>query len=512
MANTTLQLATFGQLDRIFGLPVAQLANTFGNILPPGATANPIHVALPAGWSDVGPAALGMGPDSVDSDGYYIIESPLTGRTFSGPQAKIYEERDTSGHVTRLSVTFAGTNSPVDLLDYTQLNSGEIAPYMEQLLTAVRDYALRNGLTADDVIVTGYSLGAAYTNIMAKYADTLAGGFFADSSYVAHAVPYTYEGQDRVLNIGFENDIVHRAAGDFDSLGEAVDAAPGLIGQDYALQSSTDNLILFSDDYANPAWPYGPFALYNIPGGWAAHVAGITSDAVTRITQSAFYDLTSRDSLVIVSNLTAATRDIAWVEDLARPSDRHGHVGDSAFLIGSQFGDRLRGNVGNDYIDGAGGDDVIRPGTGQNRIEGGAGHRHARTVRIDARLERVAPGGRHHRLLLQILRPEHRLGGRKGDVPRHRAMGWTPLHDRGRSAGRPDVQRHVRTFRPGHRLYRRAAGYGRRGCVDGFAGLRPGGQRHADRYQRQRSSLWRQRRRSARRARRQRLALWWGRQ
>ncbi len=240
LANTTLQLATFGQLDRIFGLPVAQLANTFGNILPPGATANPIHVALPAGWSDVGPAALGMGPDSVDSDGYYIIESPLTGRTFSGPQAKIYEERDTSGHVTRLSVTFAGTNSPVDLLDYTQLNSGEIAPYMEQLLTAVRDYALRNGLTADDVIVTGYSLGAAYTNIMAKYADTLAGGFFADSSYVAHAVPYTYEGQDRVLNIGFENDIVHRAAGDFDSLGEAVDAAPGLIGQDYALQSSTD--------------------------------------------------------------------------------------------------------------------------------------------------------------------------------------------------------------------------------------------------------------------------------
>ena len=373
LANTTLQLATFGQLDRIFGLPVAQLANTFGNILPPGATANPIHVALPAGWSDVGPAALGMGPDSVDSDGYYIIESPLTGRTFSGPQAKIYEERDTSGHVTRLSVTFAGTNSPVDLLDYTQLNSGEIAPYMEQLLTAVRDYALRNGLTADDVIVTGYSLGAAYTNIMAKYADTLAGGFFADSSYVAHAVPYTYEGQDRVLNIGFENDIVHRAAGDFDSLGEAVDAAPGLIGQDYALQSSTDNLILFSDDYANPAWPYGPFALYNIPGGWAAHVAGITSDAVTRITQSAFYDLTSRDSLVIVSNLTAATRDIAWVEDLARPSDRHGHVGDSAFLIGSQFGDRLRGNVGNDYIDGAGGDDVIRPGTGQNRIEGGLG-------------------------------------------------------------------------------------------------------------------------------------------
>lgn len=373
LANTSLQLATYGQLDRIFGLPVARLANAFGDILPPGATANRIHVALPPGWSDVGPAALGLGPESVDSDGYYIIPSPLTGRTYSGPQAKIYEERDAGGHVTRLSVTFAGTNSPADLPDYTQLNSGEIAPAMDQLLSAVRDYALRHGLGADDVIVTGYSLGAAYTNIMAKYADTLAGGFFADSSYVAHAVPYTYEGDDRVLNIGFENDVVHRAAGNFDSLGEAVAAAPGLIGQDYALGSSTDNLILFGDDYANPAWPYGPFALYNIPGGWAAHVAGVSSDAVTRITQSAFYELTSRDSLVIVSNLSGATRDAVWVEDLDRPSDRHGHVGDSAFLIGSQYGDRLRGNVGNDYIDGMAGDDIIRPGAGQNRIEGGLG-------------------------------------------------------------------------------------------------------------------------------------------
>lgn len=373
LANTSLGLATFGQLDRIYGIQVASLANGFGQALPPGATANKTNVALPAGWSEVGPSSLGLGPDAVDYDGYYVIESPLTGRTYSGPQAKIYEERNVRGQVTRLSVMFAGTNSPVDLADYLQLNSGEIAPKMNPLLTAVRNYAIGKGLTADDVIVTGYSLGAAYTNIMAKYADTLAGGFFANSNYIAHAVPYTYEGNDRVLNIGYENDVVHRAAGNFDSLGGAVTAAPGLMGQDYALGSSTDNLILFGDDYANPAWPYGPFALYNIPGGWAAHVAGLTSDAVARITQSAFYGETARDSLVIVSNLTGATRGVTWVEDLHRPSDRHDHVGDSAFLIGSQYDDRLRGNVGNDYIDAMAGDDTIRPGDGQNRIEGGSG-------------------------------------------------------------------------------------------------------------------------------------------
>ncbi|TNC13286.1 calcium-binding protein [Methylobacterium terricola] len=368
-----MRLASFGQLERIYGIQVASLANAFGSAMPPGATANRTNVALPAGWSAVGPSSLGLGPDAVDHDGYYIIESPLTGRTYSGPQAQIYEERDARGRVSRLSVTFVGTNSPVDLADYTQLNSGEIAPNMNPLLTAVRDYAIGKGLGADDVIVTGYSLGAAYTNVMAKYADTLAGGFFADSNYIAHAVPYTYEGHDRVLNIGYENDVVHRAAGDFDSLGEAIQAAPGLMGQDYALGSSTDNLILFGDDYADPAWPYGPFALYNIPGGWAAHVAGLTSDAVARITQSAFYDETARDSLVIVSNLSGATRGVTWVEDLHRPSDRHDHVGDSAFLIGSQYDDRLRGNVGNDYIDAMAGDDTIRPGDGQNRVEGGSG-------------------------------------------------------------------------------------------------------------------------------------------
>jgi len=373
LAETSLKIATYGQLDHILGFDIVGAANAVGSLLPDGTTANPIHMELPAGWSKLGPAALGLGANAVDSDGYFIIPSPLTGQTYSGPQAQILEQRDAAGHVTNLSVAFAGTNSPVDLPDYTQLNSGEIAPNMAPLLTAVRDYAVAHGITADHVLVTGYSLGAAYTNIMAKYADTLVGGFFADSNYIAHEVPYTYEGQDRVLNIGYENDVVHRAAGDFASFGEAVDHAPGLQGQDYALGSATDNLILFDDDYASPAWPFAPFALYNLVGGWSAHIEGITTDAVARITHSAFYDETARDSLVVVSNLTELTRATTWVEDLHRPSDTHDHVGDSAFLIGSDYADRLRGNVGNDYIDGGRGDDIIRPGAGANRVEGGDG-------------------------------------------------------------------------------------------------------------------------------------------
>ena len=324
-------------------------------------------------WSQVAPEALGLTADALDASGFYVIESPITGTAFGGPQAQIWEERDTSGEVTRLSISFAGTNGLTDLADYLQLNSGDIAANFEPLLTVLQSYAQDNGIAAPDVIVTGYSLGAAYANLLAQDADTLAGGFFADSSFVGHAVPRTFEGEDRVLNIGYENDVAHRAAGDFGTLAEAIVTAPGLRGQDYELESSTDNLILFGDDYAGPLWPFGPFALYNLVGGWSAHLQGIDTDAVERVTESAFYDLTDRDSLVIVSNLSAFGRATTWVEDLDRASDVQGHVGDNAFLIGSDSNDLLRGNVGNDYISGGGGDDRIRTGDGADRVEGGAG-------------------------------------------------------------------------------------------------------------------------------------------
>lgn len=373
LALTTFKLAVQVQLDKIYGIDADAGLNAIGRLLPAGSTPNTISAELPKGWSTIQPDALGLPESSRDFDGYYIIESPITGTLYSGAQAQILEERDASGAITRLSMTFVGTNSLVDLPDYTQLNSGEIAPNMEPLLAALRDYAIAEGVDASDVLVTGYSLGAAYTNIMAEYADSLAGGFFANSSYIAHAVPEIYDEGDRVLNIGYENDVVHRAAGNAGSFPEAVENAPGLIGQDYSLQSSTDNLILFSDDYANPAWPYGPFALYNLPGGWSAHVQGLLANSIERITASSFYEFTGRDSLVIVSNLSAFARSTTFVEDKDTAASNPDHCGDSAFLIGTNFDDRLGGKGGNDYFEGFAGNDTFRTGTGADRVEGGEG-------------------------------------------------------------------------------------------------------------------------------------------
>lgn len=217
-------------------------------------------MAAPDGWSDLAPSELGLGADALDPDGFYTVTSPLTGTTWTGPQLKLMAERDADGTVTGVAISFAGTNSPVDILDYLQLNSGEIGAELEPILSAVAAFAAANGLSGEDVIVTGYSLGRAMTNVMARFADTLADGFFANAAYIGHDGPLMFEENVRVLNIGYENDVVHRLAGDSDTFLDAVaPTLPVLTGRDENFGSSTDNIILYNDLYANPLFPLGPF-------------------------------------------------------------------------------------------------------------------------------------------------------------------------------------------------------------------------------------------------------------
>ncbi|MEH7829793.1 calcium-binding protein [Gemmobacter denitrificans] len=365
-------LATYSQLGPFVGVPIRDLINTVGSVLPPGTLPSTLTSSLPSGWREVAPVELGLTNAALDRDGFYTIPSPLTGTTWTGPQLKILAETDANGAVTRLSLAFTGTNSPVDVLDYLQLNDGTISAEMEPLLSAVAALAASYGLTGEDVIVTGYSLGGAMTNVMARFADSLAGGFFADSVYIGHDGPLMYEDNDRVLNVGYENDVVHRAAGDWASFLEAaLPTLPFLTGQDYNLVSSTDNIILFDDIYASSLFPFGPFSILNVIGGWGAHVGGVFTDALDRIAGSEFYDLTDRDSVVVVSNLSALSRGTTWVEDKATLASNH--VGAPAFVIGSDFDDLLSGNRGNDYLEGRTGNDTFRTGQGFDVIAGGTG-------------------------------------------------------------------------------------------------------------------------------------------
>jgi len=105
--------------------------------------------------------------------------------------------------------------------------------------------------------------------------------------------------------------------------------------------------------------------------GVSGHIAGVSTDALDRIGESRFYDLTERDSVIIVSELSDRKRKSVWVEDKTTKASDYLDV--PAFVIGSEKADKLGGAAGNDYIEGLGGDYKIRTGLGADVVDGGAG-------------------------------------------------------------------------------------------------------------------------------------------
>lgn len=365
------RLAGVSQLN---GLP--DVAGLFSNSLVAGGQAD---LSLPQGWRVLSAAELGLPAGSTDPFGFITLRSPVTGQLLSGPQLLIMVEEDANGQPLRMAISYAGTNSPVDVVDYLQLNTGDMARAMEPVLGAARNYAEGAGLTGEDVIVTGYSLGGGYTNVQARFADQLADGFFANSIYIGHAAPVIYDQQDRVLNIGFENDVIHRAAGDAPDLWGALAAAdPLLSNNDRSFASSTDNLVIFDNVYAGAPVTLAVDSILN-PLAWSGHLGGLFSDAIARIAQSRHYEFMDRDSVVVVSNLGALQRATTWVGDIASPTSDH--FGAPAFIIGTAHADRLSDGRGNDWIDAGAGNDLIRVSSGLNRVDGGAGHD---TLRVSA--------------------------------------------------------------------------------------------------------------------------------
>lgn len=287
------------------------------------------------------------------------------------------------GNLSRVALSFTGTNSPVDIVDYFQINAGTIAPNMETLLTAFKGYAEANGLSGEDTLVTGYSLGGAMVNIMARFRGELADGFFADADYIGHESPLMFDDSDVVFNYGYENDAVFRVAGDSPTFLEALDnQGPNLTHANINYDTTTDNIVLFGDMYGSPLWPLGAYSLLNIPEGWYAHLDGVLTDAIQRIVDSPFYEYTHSDSVVIVSSLSEVSRSTVWVEDKETSSSNH--FGQPAFLIGTEHDDMIRGGEGSDFISAGGGDDLIRLSGGADRVDGGTGNN---TLRLEGQAQ-----------------------------------------------------------------------------------------------------------------------------
>ncbi|EFE9081826.1 hypothetical protein HIU27_RS24660 [Escherichia coli] len=328
---------------------------------------------LNEGWRDITVEELRLSSEYVDSRGFYRFPSPVTGNPASGfgPQLKVVGLFDAQQNLQKIAISFCGTNDICDIVDYTQLNNGKALSEAENLLQSIRDFAISNGLSGEDVIVTGYSLGGGLTNIMARLSESLADGFYANSDYIAWASPLVFDGDGKVLNIGFENDPVFRVLGDGAGFWEAVKAmGPGLTTPDREYDSSPDNIVLYTDLYGSFLWNIIPFSVLALPlGSWSAHFAGSKTDAFERILGAQFYDYMSPDSTVIVDEQSSWTSWYSWVHDKGDESRER-----PVFIIGNDGNNLLAGGKGGDYIEGGGGNDKIEPGKGANRVDGGSGY------------------------------------------------------------------------------------------------------------------------------------------
>ena len=326
-----------------------------------------------AGWSTLSAQQLGYS-GKVDARGTFFGEKDGYGTA----QVEILGKYDAQGHLSSIGIAFRGTSGPresvigdtigdviSDLLaalgpkDYAKNYAGEA---FGKLFADVAAFAQANGLSGKDILVSGHSLGGLGVNSLADLSSERWSGFYKDANYIAYASP-TQSTSDKVLNIGYENDPVFRALDGYNfnlsSLGV----------HDAQQDSATNNIVNFNDHYASTLWNALPFSILNIPT-WISHLPTGYGDGLTRVLQSQFYDFTSKDSTIVVANLSDPARGSTWVQDLNRNADTHKG---STFIIGSDGNDLIQGGGGNDYLEGRDGNDTFRDDGGYNIILGGKG-------------------------------------------------------------------------------------------------------------------------------------------
>ena len=276
---------------------------------------------VPAGWSVVTPAALGLGSNYQDGN-YY-----RDGNT--GASAIVL--RQGNDYI----VSFRGTDDAADVSHYQELFFGTYINHFSPLLNALAAQAPATATFS----FTGASLGGGATNNLAAIADNAFGARFTDATFVAFASP-NITNANGILNLGVENDPVYKSVNP---------VFPFTQFQDYA--SSIDNLVLANDSYVAGS-------LSNMD----AHSAKSGFDVFDRLSNSIFYNLMTPDSPIVIADSNGVIQD-------HNPS----RATTGAFYLGRSAADQIVGRGGNDYIEGFGGNDNLDGGAGNDKIDGGAG-------------------------------------------------------------------------------------------------------------------------------------------
>ncbi|MCK3865565.1 polyurethanase [Pseudomonas sp. B329] len=355
-------------------------------------------------WAPINANQLGYhGP--VDLQGIF------TGRGAAPTADALVMGKYEDGNLIGIGISFRGTgvgDTPRDSVGdnisnaLTAISENYAKDYVkhafDDLLRDIARYAQSQGLNSNQILVTGHSQGGNGVNSLAVLSADNWGGFYKNSNYVAFASPTQSPGA-QVLNIGYENDPVFRVLD-----GTTLNYTTSLGIHDKPQLSATNNIVSFNDKYVslqdnswagnlglvvgsaatvlapNTSGLWGEVAKVTSallgqqsitnPDSWKAHYIEEYTDGLNRLIDSEFYDLTHKDSTIIISNLSDGKRADTWVEDLNKFAEKH--TG-STFIIGSTYNDLLKGGSGNDYIEGGGGDDTFRDGGGYNILLGGDG-------------------------------------------------------------------------------------------------------------------------------------------
>ncbi|WP_339442415.1 polyurethanase [Pseudomonas proteolytica] len=355
-------------------------------------------------WAPINANQLGYhGP--VDLQGIF------TGRGAAPSADALVMGKYEDGNLIGIGISFRGTGVGGTLRDVagdnisnalTAISENYAKHYVkhafDDLLHDIARYAQSQGLSSNQVLVTGHSQGGAGVNSLAALSADNWGGFYKNSNYVAFASPTQSPGA-QVLNIGYENDPVFRVLD-----GTTLNYTTSVGIHDKPQLSATNNIVCFNDQYVlqqDNSWLgtfglvvgsaatglapitsglvgeiakltstlFGQQSITNLDS-WKAHYIEEYADGLNRLVDSEFYNLTHRDSTIVISNLSDGKRADTWVEDLNKFAEKH--TG-STFIIGSTYNDLLKGGSGNDYIEGGGGDDTFRDGGGYNILLGGDG-------------------------------------------------------------------------------------------------------------------------------------------
>ena len=379
------------------GLPATLVKAVLGGVdsqgVVPGIPWNPDSEKLAreavekAGWSPISAQQLGYA-GKVDQRGTFFGEKP----GYDSAQVEILGKYDADGQLTAIGIGFRGTSGPreslisdsigdaiSDLLaaigpaDYAKNYTGNA---FDTLLGKVAAFAGSQGLAGKDVLVSGHSLGGLAVNSLADLSGDHWSGFYRDASYIAFASPTQSTVTSNVLNIGYENDPVFRAL-------NGSDFSLSSLGVHDANQvSATNNIVSFNDHYASVAWNLMPFSIANV-STWVTHLPSGYESGMNRILDSAFYDLTHKDSTIVVANLSNPARENNWVQDLNRNAEKHTGT---TLIIGSEGNDLIQGGRGNDFLEGRDGNDSFRDSGGYNIILGGKG---VNTLDLQQSLNRV---------------------------------------------------------------------------------------------------------------------------